>query len=57
MFHSRNPQYRSPTGAVAAGTNVPGDLIEVLQSLMILMVSADFVIRKWKPKAVKKEGK
>lgn len=22
MFHSRNPQYRSPTGAVAAGTNV-----------------------------------
>ena len=42
---------------MAAGTNVPGDLIEVLQSLMILMVSADFVIRKWKPKAVKKEGK
>lgn len=41
---------------MAAGTSVPGDLIEVLQSLMILMVSADFVIRTWKPKKMKKEG-
>lgn len=39
---------------MAAGTSVPGDLIEVLQSLMILMVSADFVIRKWKPEKRKK---
>ena len=42
---------------MAAGTQVPGDLIEVLQSLMILMVSADFVIRTWKPKMGKKEVK
>ena len=41
---------------MAAGTSVPGDLIEVLQSLMILMVSADFVIRMRKPRKAKKEG-
>ncbi len=37
---------------MAAGTQVPSDLIKVLQSLMILMVSADFVIQ-----MKKKEGK
>lgn len=40
---------------MAASTGLPGDLINVLQSLMIIFISADFVIRSVRPsKAVKK---
>ncbi len=35
---------------MAAGTGVPGDLIDVLQSLLILMVSADFVFHTMRKK-------
>jgi len=40
---------------MAAGTNVPSDLIDVLQSLMILMVSADFAFHAWRKKKEKEE--
>ena len=33
-----------------AGTNVPGDLVNVVQSLLIVLISADFVIRSVKGK-------
>lgn len=40
---------------MAASTGIPGDLINVLQSLMIIFISADFVIRSLRsPKALKK---
>lgn len=41
--------------SMAANTGVPSDLIKVLQSLMILMVSADFVLRTVKRGRAKKK--
>lgn len=41
---------------MAASAGLPGDLINVLQSLMIILISADFILRTARPKKVERKG-
>lgn len=41
---------------MAASAGLPGDLINVLQSLMIILISADFILRTARPKKAERKG-